>query len=73
MPRQFKVTFYVTVTNARDAIKAAREQAESFGCPRSNVRNTSDAVHYLIDNIAPETRPGVSIEATECEEYTDLY
>lgn len=58
--RRFKVTLWVTVEDAREAIRAAREQN-----PGPCRWDTSNAVHALCD---PGSGWGLTIEDSDIEE-----
>lgn len=46
---RFAVTIEVTVINPKLAIKVARERAAADGHKRGEIRDTRDAVHWLLD------------------------
>jgi hypothetical protein len=65
--RRFTISLEVCVTDARAAIKAARDDAEEKANRRGIISDTRDAVHWLLDP-GSLFEKGIEIENSSIEE-----
>ncbi len=64
--RRYVVTLEVRVTDARALLKAARDKAEESQCQRGVIRDSGDALHWLLDP-GSSFEDGYEIEHSACE------